>query len=56
MEKEESENVVTVVKPVSDVLFSRKTVEDSFINKVVEGKPAGIPIANLDKRLELLSH
>lgn len=56
VEKEESENVVTVVKPVSDVLFSRKTVEDSFINKVVEGKPAGIPIANLDKRLELLSH
>ena len=44
--------------PVSDVLYSRRTVEDSFIAKVTEKEPKtkGIPITDLDKRLHLLSH
>lgn len=46
----------TEIKPISDVLFSRKTVEDSFINKVTEGKPEGVPIADLEKRLSILVH
>lgn len=44
--------------PVTDVLYSRKTVEDSFIAKVTSKEPEvpGIRIADLDKRLNLLSH
>jgi len=44
--------------PVTDVLYSRKTVEDSFIAKVVNKEPEtpGIRITDLDKRLSLLSH
>ncbi len=41
--------------PVSDVLYSRKTVEDSFLAKVTE-KDQGVRITDLDKRLHLLSH
>jgi len=37
------------------VLFSRKALEDSFIAKVTDMRP-GVSIANLDKRLSLLSH
>ena len=44
--------------PATDVLFSRKAVEDSFIAKVNETVPekAGVRITDLDKRLSLLSH
>jgi len=47
-----------VTYPESDVLFSRKAVEDSFIAKVndVIPKEKGIRITDLDKRLSLLSH
>ena len=46
------------VYPSTDVLFSRKAVEDSFIAKVNETVPekAGVRITDLDKRLSLLSH
>ena len=46
------------VYPVTDVLFSRKAVEDSFIEKVNETVPKnqGVRITDLDKRLSLLSH
>ena len=46
------------VYPATDVLFSRKAVEDSFIAKVNETVPekAGVRITDLDKRLSLLSH
>ena len=37
------------------VLFSRKALEDSFIAKVTDMRP-GVSIADLDKRLSLLSH
>lgn len=44
------------IEPES-VLFSRKTVEDSFIAKVTDKKPIeGVSIKELEKRLSLLSH
>ena len=43
--------------PVSDVLYSRRAVEDSFFAKVTEKEPTkGVRITDLDKRLHLLSH
>lgn len=43
--------------PVSDVLYSRRAVEDSFFAKVTEKAPEkGVLITDLDKRLHLLSH
>ncbi len=42
--------------PQTEVLYSRRAVEDSFIAKVAEREPRKIPIKDLDKRLHLLSH
>lgn len=59
-EVEEEENEITsneaAVEPQS-VLFSRKAIEDSFFEKVVDKKSVNsVSIESLDKRLSLLSH
>ena len=59
VEKEkEPEDEVATFEPEA-VLYSRKAVEDSFLSNFVNAKKEHegmTPIANLDKRLSLLSH
>lgn len=41
----------------NSMMFSRKTVSDSFLAKVVEEKPKNmVPVDQLKKRLSLLTH
>jgi len=57
-EEKEPENVGTSFETEA-VLYSRKAVEDSFLRNFVNAKmehEGMTPIANLDKRLSLLSH
>jgi len=57
-EKEKPVNEVPAFEPGA-VLYSRKAVEDSFLRNFVTAKKEHegmTPIANLDKRLSLLSH
>lgn len=52
--------------PNEEMLFSRKAVTDSLLSRLIpkqttktletEEKPAGIPVAQLEKRLSLLAH
>ncbi len=59
--EEAGEPLIPVAKkeiPATDVLYSRRAVEDSLLAKLTEKEPRndGIPITDLDKRLSLLSH
>ena len=40
--------------PEDSFAFSRRAVTNSLLNKLIPTKPTGIPIAQLEKRLELL--